>query len=75
MKLLSLFSCPPPPARARDGEEVVCTETDFLFPELTPLRASYPQLLRGEGGVSQVAPEARGRLWHSFLLGSSTLLL
>lgn len=28
------------------------TETDFLFPELTPLRASYPQLLRWRGGGS-----------------------
>lgn len=57
------------------------TETDFLFPELTPLRASYPQLLRWGGGMSggqqvwKVAPEARGRFWHSFLLGFSTLLL
>lgn len=31
-------------------EEVVSTETDFLFPELTPLKASYPQLLRWGGG-------------------------
>lgn len=34
-------------------EEVVSTETDFLFPELTPLRASYPQLLRWGGGECQ----------------------
>lgn len=53
----------------------LCAEIDFLFPECSPLRTFYAQLL-GWGRVQKISQVARShKKIVAFLLRSSTVLL